>query len=307
MLVWRDGIERAPCKHAVREIPQRNIWSQSLWITRRGDVWKRVFNAVVNEWSWSENVPLILDDKETRQGLRLPHSVSGFVPVAMLIAMAWRRRVPYSEAKVHETAGKQLSTSNIRWDEEQDDKSGDIPGEIWRPLDGKIGLVPIDPSYSISDRGRLKNGKGEVTAGHWWDGRMWAAVKGSGLLDLTSATKRRKEIVIPPSIERALSALRDGVHPSQYAKDTGMKVTSAWSAYTTAAPQLKPSKLRRSCRKIVPEKLWDALTQMKRIQNPVLGESLSDLLEEVDNYIPNFSKSRLRFEHLRLARMGILA
>jgi hypothetical protein len=307
MLVWRDGIVRAPCKHEVREIPQRNVWSQSLWITRKGDVWKRVFNPVTNEWSWSEKVPLVLDDKGARQGLRLPHSVSGFVPVNLLIAMAWRRRVPYSETKVHETVGQQPSAVSIRWDEEQNDFVGDIPGEVWRPLEGKIGLVPINPSYSISDRCRLKNGQGDVTAGHWWDGRMWAAVKGSGLLDLTAAAKRRKEIVIPPSIERALSALRDGVPPSEYAKECGMKVTSAWSAYTTAAPHLNPTDLRRSCRKIVPQELWNALTQMKKIQNPVLGESLTDLVSEVDNCIPNFSKSRLRFEHLRLARMGILA
>ena len=75
----------------------------------------------------------------------------------MLIAMAWRRRVPYSETKVDETVGQQPTAVNIRWDEEQEDFVGDIPGEVWRPLDGKIGLVPIDPSYSISDRCRLKN------------------------------------------------------------------------------------------------------------------------------------------------------
>jgi len=50
---WRDGIARAPCKHEVREIPQRSVWAQSLWISRKGVVWKRVYNAISKKWNWT--------------------------------------------------------------------------------------------------------------------------------------------------------------------------------------------------------------------------------------------------------------
>ena len=87
MLAWGDGLERAPCRHEVREIPQRSVYSQSLWITRKGDhVWKRCYNKITNSWAWTDRVPLIYDEEGKRQGLHLPHLVS----LELLIAMAWR-------------------------------------------------------------------------------------------------------------------------------------------------------------------------------------------------------------------------
>ena len=57
----------------------------------------------------------------------------------------------------------------------------------------------------------------------------------------------------------------------------------------------------------MPSELWDVLTAMRRDQNPMLGENLTDLLEAVDEELPGFSDELLCFEWLRLARMGTLA
>ena len=306
MLSWRDGVERAPCKHEVREIPQRSLWSYSLWITRKGVVWRKVYNPILNQWSWTEKVELVFDEEGTRQGLHLPH----FVPLELLICRAWRRQRADSPSRVHVLNGALgLTAQNLCWQEEEEDNTDGIPGETWRSLAGmKIGVCPCDERYQVSNYARLKSPRGDITAGHFWDGRYWGGLSGCGLLDLTAASKgRQKEIVIPPSIQKALFALRDGLPPSEYAKKQDIKVSSAWGAYSTAAPHLQPRELHRACKEIVPRDLWDTLAHMKNIQDPMLGESLTDLMSVVDNYIPDFSKSRLRFEHLRLARMGILA
>jgi hypothetical protein len=104
-----------------------------------------------------------------------------------------------------------------------------------------------------------------------------------------------------------MDALRMGVDPADYAIDRGIKETSAWSAYTTAAPHLRPSDLRRACREILPPELWAALTRMKKNGDQRLGARLTGLLEVIDDYLPGFSNERLRFEMLKLGKMGILA
>ena len=305
MLVWRDGIARAPCRHEAREIPQRSVWAQSLWITRKGVVWKRVYNAISKKWTWTERAPLIFDQEGTRQGLNIPH----FVPLDLLIARAWRMRKPGSATKVNLRDGVQPTAKTLQWQEEDEDFTDEIPGEEWVSLQGcKIGLAPCNPDYQISSYARLKTPDGEITSGHWWDGRFWAHVAGAGMLDLTSAAKKRKTIVVPPSIEKAMDALRTGIDPADYAIDRGIKETSAWSAYTTAAPHLPPSILRRACREILPPELWNALTHMKKNGDQRLGARLTGLLEVIDeDYLPGFAREPLRFEMLRLGKMGILS
>lgn len=98
----------------MREIPQRSVWAQSLWISRKGVVWKRVFNAITKRWTWTEKAPLIFDQEGTRQGLNIPH----FVPLDLLIARAWRMRKPGTATKVYLRDGVQPTAKTLRWQEE---------------------------------------------------------------------------------------------------------------------------------------------------------------------------------------------
>ena len=203
-----------------------------------------------------------------------------------------------------------MTATNLSWAEEDDadERGGPDPEEVWRPLHGKkIGLVPIEDNYQISSRGRLRNPQGRITRGHYYDDRMWAAIANVGMLDLTSAAKGRKAHVMTPAIKEAMDALACGVDPADFADHRDIKETSAWAYITKAAQHLKPSDLRHGCREIVPSDLWDVLTAMKREGNPLLGESLTDLMEKVEEELPDFSEDRLRFDRLRLARMAILS
>jgi hypothetical protein len=264
-----------------------------------------MYNPVSERWSWEEKVPLIFDEEETRQGLHLPH----FVCVTRLIAMAWRRKSADSVNTVHVQDGKPPEAKYIRWDEEEEDETQeDIAGETWRPLDGKIGIVPMDARYSISNFARLKSPSGEITAGHYYDERNWAAVKNCGLLDLTSAARRWRVLVVPKSIQTALENLECGVHPSHYAMDRGILEKSGWSSYSKAAVHLRPSALRRAASRIVDADLFDALMRMKDEGDARLGESLTDLMAVLnDQFVPGFSQRNLRWEMLRLARMSLVA
>jgi hypothetical protein len=226
-----------------------------------------------------------------------------------VIALAWRRRQPDTPTKVYLKEGSDIHAKNIEWQEEQsDDETGEIVGqETWRSLEGwQIGVCPCDRRYDISDRGRLRNPQGDISSGAWWDGRFWCAVKGAGLLDLTSAAKRRHTITISPAMERAMAAFRDGTPPSEYAEDNDIKINSAWSAYSGAVKNLPPQVARRGCQKMVPPDLWDALMTMKKNGDARLGASLTELLHTInDEHIRKYSKRPFHFEMLRLARMCI--
>lgn len=255
-------------------------------------------------WCWDEKVSLAMDE-QGRQGLNLPH----FVPLPQLIAMAWRRRRCGTPTRLFNTRDDRgPHATYVRWEEEEEDDTGRIRDETWRNLSGKIGLVPMDRSrYQISSHGRLKNPQGQITRGHWWDGRYWAAIKDCGLLDLTSASKKRKEVCVPPSVAEAIDALSCAVHPSEFAAQRRVRVKSGWSYFTKAALHIRPSDLRTSCREIISPDLWDLLSGMHSDGKKVLGERLTDLLAVVEEEMPGFSKSRYSFEQLRLARMAILA
>jgi hypothetical protein len=301
---WTDGILRAPDKRHVREIPQRTTWSSSLWISQYGDVWRRIYNCVSREWYWTEKLALV-EDGTGRQGLKLPH----FVAVEYLICMAWRCRQPDTPTKVYlHNPERSITAQNLRWQEEDDsDEPVRIPGETWRPVTLKIGLVPCDSRYQISNFARLKNPEGQTTVGFWWDGRRWAAIAGCGLLDLTSSARGWRALDVPKSIEDAMDALGAHTDPADYADERGIQERSAWSAYAKAAPYMRPSDLRNVCREVVASDLWRVLSQLKTEKNAILGSSLTELMEEINERLPGFEDFELRFEQLRLARMAIVA
>jgi hypothetical protein len=104
-------------------------------------------------------------------------------------------------------------------------------GETWHQRKGahswRCGVVHCgDAGYEISNRGRLKSPR-DVTSGFYFDDRRWAAVKGCGLVDLTTCARLRKNVVyLPPANKHATDALDSGHKPSDLAKASG--VCTAW-------------------------------------------------------------------------------
>ena len=71
-----------------------------------------------------------------------------------------------------------------------------MTGESFKSLKWKVGLIACDGrGYKISNRGRLLAPDGSITSGFYFNDRMWAAVKGVGLVDVTTAARLRPPII----------------------------------------------------------------------------------------------------------------
>ena len=108
-------------------------------------------------------------------------------------------------------------------------------GEVWLPMSRararRRGTVPCDTAaYEISSRGRLRNPHGVVTQGFLFDGKRWAAVPGSGLVNLHAAAKvRPASRTLPPRLAAARDCLGAGHTPSELAQVLGTLEGTAWS------------------------------------------------------------------------------
>ena len=147
---------------------------------------------------------------------------------------------------------------------------------------------------------------GSITRGLYHDDRFWAAVKGVGLVDLTTAAKLRPAIInLPPAVASAADALYNAVSPEQYADHANLQEGTAWSYFTRAAIALPKDRLREVTRDLVSKDLWRLLKRMDDEEDPLLGGSLKDLMEAVLDDLSSrgeFRNSEFQFEQLRLAR-----
>ena len=147
---------------------------------------------------------------------------------------------------------------------------------------------------------------GSITRGFYYDDRMWAAVKGVGLVDLTTVARLRPLIItVPPAVASAADALYNAVPPEEYASDAGIQEATSWSYFTRAALVLPKDRLREVTRDLVSKDLWRLLKRMDDEEDPLLGGSLKDLMEAVLDDLSSrgeFRNSEFQFEQLRLAR-----
>ena len=233
MLTWRDGVVQCP-EGAAREIPQAHAYSRSLWCTKDGAIRPRIYNFVSQTWTWEDPVPPLIVHDDGRLGVRdFGIGTSGWMPLEVVIALAWRKRQPDSPMRASVEEGHPMEARYIRWavEEDVDDAQRTMPGEVWKPLKWKVGLISCDGrGYKLSSLGRLKSPSGAITKGHFYDGKRWAAVAGVGLVDLTTAAKLIPNVVVlPPAIKSAADAMYQGVPPEEYADDAGVEVGTAWS------------------------------------------------------------------------------
>ena len=295
-----------------REIPQRVTWASALWVTRRGDVYRRFYNGVQCTWQWGEIVDVAMEETSGRIGYYL----SWWTSIEMVIALAWRRRAVDSPSRVW-LEGNDLHARWIHWSEEEEDIEEDVrvqlQGETWKKLRWACGIVPCPEGYSISSQGRLKNPSGEITAGSWFQAletRM-ASIRGCGMVDLLVAARIKPNAVyLAPRLKQAIDCMLSGYGPNDMADETGLLLDTAWGYCTKAAVYLRPSDLKRHVPRIVCGELWRVLTEMRNTADPLFSGTLTHLLPAVEEILPrrcSFRESEHKMSELRLARMTLAA
>ena len=305
--MWVNGIEVVD-KQRFRQLPQRYTWSSQVFVGRRGRLLRRFFNPIEQSFAWQTQdlIEEVVDGMGTgRIGMYVQQG--HFLPIDILIALAWRCREPDTPTRVLIKNGEPTA-SNVRWVEEEGDDMIDHSRETWRPLRCKLGLIPVDDAYLISSHGRLQSPKGDITRGFWWDDARWAYAKPSGLINLTQEASRQRGATIFPSIFTAIDCLMDGHTPDELAYSQGIQETTAWSYMCRGIPHIRDvAGLRRVGKELVPKELWRLLKHMKRDSDPLLGERLRDLMVKCEAEIDGFEEEEFKYEYLRFARSILLA
>ena len=294
MISWKDGLEPGPSGDEFREIVQPNVWTSSVWISRKGEAYRRFYNTESKEFSWEE-LPYSLDQKnQTRIGIR-PNT--GWMSVEAAIATAWRYRSPDSRSCVRISHPGNPDAQNLAWGEEEvNPEGGSFIDEKWMPLRWHCGVVRCNPDYQISSCGRLKSPyTGGVTRGFALHGSRWAAVKNAGLVNLLQAAHLIQATKsVPPRVYMAYCSLSNGVPANEHEKRMVLTLNVAWSYYNAAAPLVH--NLRVVGETMVNPSLWNTLEGMKG--DPLLGGKLSDLHPEVELLLGR----EISMEELRFAR-----
>lgn len=296
-----------------RQVPQKTTpWASGLFVTKNGQLRRRYYNLVTRAWHWAEEgTELTLSDTGS-----LGVSVDGnWLTLPFVIALAWLPREPESPSSVH-VRDERLEASHIRWEQPEEvvEEPTALKGEKWKPLRWRIGAISCDgKGYEISNRRRLRNARGEVTRGFWFDGRRWAHAKECGLVDLTTAAGPREDVVyLPLPVKQAADALLDGRTPEELAQAAGLRASSAWAYCCAAAQHLSNAERMRIGPQLITGEVWRVLMRMKRNDDPTLGGPLRELLDAVEERLSRssacdcFVDSELKLSQLRLARLCVV-
>ena len=299
---WDDGLEEGP-DGTCREIPQRNVYKSSLWITENGVARRKHFDCQTREWHWSDDVVAYTIDENGRLGIWLE---GNFVSVEAAMVRAWVKRIPESKCHITlEDYNQEPCLSNICVKDaelEEPELPEEGKKETWKKLRWKCGVVPCDKSYSISNFGRLKSPyTGKITFGSWWDGRRWVAVANCGLVDLTTASGLiPKEERLEPAIRLAKNALLSGYTPAELAVDQFYTESSGWTNTTKAAQSMTSQELHTFVPQLVPAQLLNALQGMDR------SGSLTELTERATPLLSHrITEDEFFMNKLRLARIYV--
>ena len=304
---WKDGVVRGPDGPA-RQIPQRTpLWASALYVTKDGAVRRRHYNPITREWHWSdESTELTLSDSGSL-GLVVDH----WITLELAIALAWLPRVPESPSRVT-VRRDTIDAAHIAWQEPEavGDEAAVLRGERWRPLRWRVGAITCDGGYEISTKGRLRNARGDVTSGYWFDGRRWAACRECVLVDLTTAAGLREDVVtVPPSIKQAVDALLTGRSVQELAAAARVSPSTAWSYVCRACQLLSRAERMAIGPQLVTGEVWRVLSALARERDERLGGPLLELLPVVERRLSKssecncFRRSEFKMSQLRLARL----
>lgn len=316
---WSEGVVRSPGGRSMRQVPVRHVWASSVWCTNNGELWRRHFDVISGDWRFDVDGPLqYAFDAEGRQGLYLDDR---FRPIETIIALAWLHRAPETVAKVNVVEGMSIHLKHISWlDDESNEERGAIPGETWKPLKWKCGLVPAGAGYAISNKGRLRAPSGDVTAGFASDGTFgWtrmAAIKDCGLVDLHLAAGLIEPIVddmkLKPCIRDTLDAIlsHERLAPADLSRYQGIKLDTAWSYFRQACVYVPKRKLKELGQTLVSRDLWRLLNKLLEEEEPELTDKLTILMERVHDELEDngpFARRDWEMGELAFGRMCVCA
>ena len=309
---WKEGLERNQ-DGKVRQIPQKAVWSSSLWITRDGICRRRQYQIMSQTWVWADQPQSMMIEEETgRMGYKIDH----FLPLETCIALAWKHRVPASPTRTVLDPGFAPDARHITWavmDTNKEDVF--LLGEKFKTLKWRCGVVNCPPSYMISNKGRLRSPLGECTRGFFWRDDFWAAVKGCGLVPLLEASRLKKNNVkIPPYLKLVVDAILTEHTPDHHSMVAGVEVSSSWQYFSVAAAKyIDPADLRRVGPNIVNRDLFKAIHSMQANGDTRLEKRLLELLPSIDKEVKVISpKSDFlkmgeveRMQQLRFAKVCV--
>ena len=173
-----------------------------------------------------------------------------------------------------------------------------LQGETWAPLRWSCGVVACSKQYEISSFGRLRNPRGEATAGFFYKGSRWAACRGAGLVNLSAAAHlQNRRLFLAPREMRAYQALTSGLTPPLYAAAAKLPEKLAWTYCACVAMHV------RDAQKLIARDLRAELVMMRDLRNPVLGGKLTELHAAV---APRLQRP-LEYDELRFARVAVMA
>ena len=319
LVKWSEGLVRCPNGHTARQVPMRHVWASSVWCTKDGTLWRRHFDVISGDWCWDVDGALqYAFDAHGRQGLYLDDA---FRPIETIIALAWLHRAPETLAQVNVEEGMEIHLNHISWmDGESNEERGAIPGETWKALKWKCGVVPASAGYAISNEGRLKAPSGDVTAGFAFDGTFgWtrmAAIKNCGLVDLHLAAGLIEPIVddmkLKPCIRDTLDAIlsHERLTPADLSRYQGIKLDTAWSYFRQACVYVPKRTLKELGHTLVSRDLWRFLNRMLDREEPELTDKLTMLMARVQDELEDdgpFARRDWGMGELAFGRMCVLA
>lgn len=322
LVAWPDGLVRGP-DGPCRQIPQPFTWSSVVFITRDGTARRRHFNPATKTWTFDPRpLPMAFDALGDRMGYHVAgrNLCSHWVSMERAVLMAWAHRSPDGPWTVEEGrdddielvgAPKRPAPLPFAWavGEWVDDGSARmIHGETWKALRWSCGLSSVPKGYEISSHGRLRNKRGQVTRGLWYNGDRFAGVRGGALVNLTvAAGLRRNDVSFTPALWTAVEALAQGEDAFDLARLAEVQVSTAWNRFCRVAPFLPPDTLKSRVGRLVSSDLWELLTRMGAEQRAVVGGPLTDLMPVVQRALKRsgpFRSSEWQWEELRLGRLA---
>ena len=320
MIRWCDGVETLPNGSPCRQLPQKHVWTSTVWCSADGLLWRRFYNPVSKVWTWADE-PYTLTLDEGKVG----YILEWWMSADRCTALSWLHRAEGGSDRIQERVTVQLVDGDaasdpdeqgvvrvdaIEWvdgDEEPED-GGSIPGEKWKPLRWSCGLIPCDGRYKISSRARLWSPHTRtVTSGFWFDDDRWAAVRGGSLVPLRAAAGlQAAEERLQPRVRLARDALMAGYGPSDLEAASGLELSTCWNYFTKASMYVPGEDLRRRAQRLVPKELWVTLEKLRARADTRLGGSLTDLMEGIRRMVPfRVLESEHVYSQLRLARMAL--
>lgn len=308
----------SPC----RQLPQKHVWSSTVWCSADGLLWRRFYNPVSKQWSWADEPYTITID----EGGTVGYVLDWWMSADRCVALAWLHRAEGGSDRIQERVTVQLVDGNgsaaseeervmrvdaIEWVDDGDapEDGGTIPGEKWKPLRWSCGLIPCDARYRISNHGRLWSPHTRtITSGFFFDDERWGAVRGGSLVPLRAAAGLQAEERLQPRVRLSRDALMAGYGPSDLEAASGLELSTCWNYFTKASVHVPGKELRRRAPRIVPKELWGALERLKARGDEHLGGSLTDLIGVVQRMVPSrVLESEHVMSQLRLARTALLA